>query len=112
MDTLIKWALFAVIALYIAFVVAMRFKTRREQRGYLHLREKLIAYPVLIVGYPLDVVVNLTVASLLFLDPPAELTVSSRLERYIIDGDDDWRRAMALWIDRKLIQPVDEDHLG
>lgn len=111
MDALIKWSVFAVIVLYVAFVVVMRFKRRRERRGYLHWHEKLIAYPVVIVGYPLDVLVNLTVASLLFLDPPAELTVSDRLERYLHDDATDWRYAVAHWINEKLVDPADEGHV-
>lgn len=111
---LISWILLALVALYVAFAFTMRFKMRRERRGYLHTHEKLIAYPIVAVGYPLDVVVNATIATALFLDLPREWTLSDRLERYIVDGAyaGDWRETVALWIDRKFIEPHDEDHLG
>ena len=111
---MLELAAFLLIALYVAFVLTMRFKLRKEQRGYLTTKEKLIAYPVLAVGYPLDVLVNLTIASVLFLDPPKELTVSDRLERYIfgIDGRYGWREGLAMWIDDTFIQPHDEGHIN
>lgn len=108
---MIRWVFVALVVLYAAFIVVTRFKRKRERRGYLHLHEKLITYPVLLVGYPLDVVVNLTVASVLFLDPPAELTVSDRLTRYLHDDATDWRYAVARWLDDRIIDPVDRGHL-
>lgn len=109
---MIRWVFVALVVLYAAFIVVMRFKRVRERRGYLKLHEKLIAYPVLAVGYPLDVVVNMTIASVLFWGRPRELTVSDRLDRYLHGDATDWRYAVAFWIDDHLIDPVDEDHVG
>lgn len=53
-----------------------------------HLTKRLqgiplwLCLPAVALGYLLDVVSNQTVAALLFLDPPREWLVTSRLQRY------------------------------
>lgn len=54
-----------------------------------HLAKRLTAVtlclsaPFIVLGYLMDVVANLTVASLVFLELPRELLVTSRLQRYV-----------------------------
>lgn len=103
----------AVIFLWCIFVLTMRFKERRDEEGGLHWHEWAIAGPLLIVGYPLDVVVNITVGTALFLELPKTLTVSGRIDRYLTDAEyrDTWRRKLARPIG-KLLNEHDPSHVG
>ncbi len=57
-----------------------------------HLAKRLTAVtlclsaPFIALGYLMDVIANLTVASLVFLEFPRELLVTSRLQRYVASG--------------------------
>lgn len=77
-----------------------------------HLAKRLTAVtlclsaPFIVVGYIMDVVANLTVASLVFLEPPRELLVTSRLQRYVAQGRG-WRFRIADWICNHLLDVFD-----
>ena len=65
-----------------------------------------IGYSVLVVGYALDCVVNMTLAVLLFLELPKETTVSARINRLVLT-DTGWRQRVALWVRRTLLATFD-----
>jgi len=88
------------------FVAVMHLKRVRDKWG-LTMAQKIFGYPALFIGYSLDVALNLTVFSIVFVDFPVELTVSARLERYI--GDKDWREDLAVWIREDLLADFDPD---
>ena len=67
---------------------------------------KILALPWVVVGYVLDVLVNVTVASLVFWEPPWELLLTSRLQRHI-DANHGWRHRRAQWICDRLLDPFD-----
>jgi hypothetical protein len=77
-----------------------------------HLAKRLtpftyaLALPALLVGYAMDVLANLTIASVVFLEPPREWLVTSRLQRYIAHGTG-WRAAKARWICDNLLDVFD-----
>lgn len=64
-----------------------------------------LAIPALVIGYAMDVLANLTVASIVFLEPPRELLVTSRLKRHIAKGG--WRGEKANWICTHLLDYFD-----
>ena len=78
-----------------------------------HLAKRLgafttaLALPWVLLGYALDVLVNLTAASVLFVELPGELLVTSRLQRHVDATAGGWRHRLALWICDHLLDPFD-----
>lgn len=66
---------------------------------------RVLGAPFLIVGWAMDVACNVTFAALLFLEPPRELLVTTRLKRHMKGSG--WRRSVARWICSKLLDPFD-----
>jgi hypothetical protein len=54
-----------------------------KDKGLLNKTSTALGMPILIVGYLLDAFVNIFVMTVLFLEVPQELTVTSRLKRHI-----------------------------
>lgn len=77
-----------------------------------HLAKRLTAVTLclsaqfIVAGYLMDVVANVTVASLVFLEPPRELLVTSRLQRYVAQKNG-WRFRIADWICNHLLDVFD-----
>lgn len=77
-----------------------------------HLARKLtpltyaLGAPWLALGLAADVIVNLTVASVVFLEPPREWLVTDRLQRHIF-GSAGWRFELADWICNHLLDVFD-----
>jgi len=98
-------------AFWLAYVVIMGF-----YRAYLAKRLNSVTFvmatPVLIVGYLLDMLCQYTLATLLFWDAPAswlkERLVTSRLQRYVAQGEAaGWRNKVAVYICDNLLDPFD-----
>jgi len=68
----------------------------------LSLPVKVLAVPLVLVAFALDLVFNL-VTTVLFLDLPQEATFSQRMGRY--KGDATWRTPIARWICANLLDP-------
>ena len=68
---------------------------------------KVLALPWVALGFAVDVVVNLTFASILFLEPPRELLVTKRLQRHQRAATSDWRSRLAAWICDHLLDVFD-----
>lgn len=96
--------LLALYALWVCFLAVMNLRRAREA-GRLARTTLLLAAPVLIIGFVGDVLVNLGICTLLFVDPPREWTTSARLTRYL--PRDDWRASVALWVALNLLDPFD-----
>lgn len=79
---------------------------RAHLAGRLNRFTYALALPALLVGYAMDVLANLTIASVVFLEPPREWLVTSRLQRYIAHGTG-WRAAKARWICDNLLDVFD-----
>lgn len=88
---------------------AMWLKARRTR---LRDRSPALYYlggAVVALGLVLDVLYNVVAGTILFLDPPRELTFTARLKRYR-RGDrpvTSWRYRLATWICRELLNPHD-----
>jgi hypothetical protein len=94
----------ALYALWVCFLAVMNLRRAREA-GRLTRPALVLAAPLLLVGFIGDVLINLVLATLVFVDRPREWTVSARLSRYL--PRDDWRARVAMWIALHLLDPFD-----
>jgi hypothetical protein len=62
--------------------------------------------PLLVIGLVIDFIVQMTVATVLWLELPRELTVSARVERLCKSGHG-YRLNIALWFRKTLLSPFD-----
>lgn len=92
--------------LWVFYVCIMRLKMVQDNAA-LTKGQKVFAYPTLVVGFVLDVVFNLIVCTLLFLEIPREWTVSARLWRHSNVEKDSWRKRVALAIRVELLDSID-----
>lgn len=79
-------------------------------RAYLAKRLTLVTLslsaPFIAMGYIMDVVANVTIASIVFLEAPRELLVTTRLDRHVAQGRG-WRSELAGWICDHLLDVFD-----
>lgn len=66
----------------------------------------VLGAPWLALGLAVDVVVNVSFASLVFLEPPFELLVTQRLQRHS-QATTGWRHRLAVWICTRVLDPFD-----
>lgn len=85
------------------------FITSQKRPHDLHWTGDLMLLPWLWFGYLLDVALNVSVASIVFLEPPFELTLSSRVRRHEHWGGG-YRKRLAGWICKAYLRPVDDEH--
>lgn len=98
--------IFAPWLLWAMYVMVMGiYRAHLDKR--LTTTTKILAAPWVVIGYGLDVIVNLTIASLVFWEPPWELLVTSRLKRHIDAAAGGWRHRLAVWICDRLLDPFD-----
>lgn len=101
---------------WLFFVAIMHLKIVRKS---LHPFTKFNAYILLVIGLPLDALVNIVVGSILFLEPPrivggrwlvndGEWLLTARLARH--KRGSGWRNGMATWLCAHLLDPFDEGH--
>ena len=103
-------AFFTTYALWVFYLAVMNLARVKRTVG-LSFWAKVLGYPVLFVGYTLDVLVNFFVCTLLFLELPKETTVTARLKRHNRYGSG-WRQRLARWFE-PLLDPFDPngDHI-
>jgi len=113
MMTQILWWLFWTVLFWLLFVNLMRIRDR-YLKGKASLGTRVLGYLILFVGYPLDVIYNLTYGTLMFWSLPrrGEWTLTKRLQRLV--HDEGWRGAEARFICRYIVEPwaLDEEHCG
>lgn len=81
-------------------------------RKQLHGLNKFLGFPSVVIGVLLDVLVNLTVATLVFRAWPREWLVTTRLKGYLQDDYHKfrWRGRRAEWWCTKVLHAFDETH--
>jgi hypothetical protein len=104
MTALLAVALFLWVFWY-AYILVMGLY-RAHLAGRLTRFTYALALPALLVGYAMDVLANLTIASIVFLEPPREWLVTDRLKRHIARGTG-WRAVKAEWICTHLLDVFD-----
>lgn len=67
----------------------------------------VLAAPALLVGVLMDVLANIVIASVVFLEPPREWLVTQRLQRHITQDMGTWRGYLAAWVCTHLLDVFD-----
>lgn len=107
-----SWAEFAFAWLFIAYCLWDRFVLimglyRAHLNKRLHGLNKGLAAPNVVIGFILDVLVNMTWATLVFREWPREWLVTTRLQRHVNDERHSWRRDRAKWWCERVLDPLD-----
>lgn len=104
------YGLLALWALWVFYLAVMNLKRARDA-GTLSKTAHVMGAPVLLVGYLLDIAVNVTLMSVVLWEPPKEFTVTARLKRHHKHSTG-WRLAVVLWFE-PLLDPYDPsgDHV-
>jgi len=103
---------YAFLSLYILwiFYVAVMGLKRANDAKTITKTALCLGYPVLFVGYALDILVNLTIMSLMFLELPKGWTMTGRLKDHIYRGvPGSWREKLAAWFCANLLNTFDPD---
>lgn len=103
---------FSVLWLTAVFYVAvMHFKQVRDSGvlDTLNWTSRAIAYLTLYVGLVLDLLLNIFVMTVVFVEPPKELLTTSRIRRHKF-GQSVWRKRVAIWFCRNFLSPFDAKH--
>lgn len=103
--TYVAISLTALYALWVLFLAVMSLK-RAYDTQTLSKPALIVGYPLLVVGLLIDFFVNVTVATLVLLEPPREFTVSDRLSR-LAKGCKGWRRDGACWFCKHFLDVFD-----
>jgi hypothetical protein len=98
--------LLAVWVLWVFFLAVMNLQ-RVYQAGTISKPALWAGMPVLIIGYSLDVLLNFTACTVLFLELPEERTISQRLGRFIREDRYQWRGIAALWFASNFLSQYD-----
>lgn len=98
----------AVVILLIGLELAL-FIGEHNVPDDMHWSGKAVLLPWWWIGFGLDIALNAFVASIVFLGPPRELTISARVRR-LKKGEPGYRRRLAIWICRAYLRPVDDGH--
>lgn len=102
---IILYSLASIYVLWVMYLAVMALKRARDDKT-ISRTALALGYPLLFAGLALDVLVNVTLGSLLFAELPREGLVTARLTRHIERGIG-WRRKLALWITSTLLDAFD-----
>lgn len=67
---------------------------------------RLLGFPFLAIGALTDVLANITIATIVFMEPPKEWLVTTRLQRYM-KHTSGYRKTIALYICDHILDPFD-----
>ncbi len=97
-------------ALYVFYAAVMNIKRVRDM-GKLTKLGMAFGYPTLVIGLILDLLVNWFVMTIILLEVPRELTVTSRLKRHNRESTG-WRLAVVKFFE-PVLDPLDPsgDHV-
>jgi hypothetical protein len=85
----------------------MNLKNARD-KGKLSKVAYTFGMPFFIIGVVLDALINITLMTILFLELPKEILVTSRLKRHIYTSTG-YREKIAVWFCSNLLNPFDPD---
>lgn len=99
-------AVFMIIYLLWFYYLAVMNLMGARNSGKLTSIGKFFGWPIFIVGYILDVLVNIFILSVILMELPKEITVTSRLSRHI-SYSTGYRLMVAIWFCTNLLDPFD-----
>lgn len=94
-------------AMWIFYVAVMHLDKIHSEQG-LNLPSKILGYPLLVVAFTLDVLLNWIVFTVLFLELPKELTISHRLKRINRRDTKGYRKWLIVHIFEPLLDGFDK----
>jgi hypothetical protein len=104
----------AVLWIFYGLYVLVMGVYRAKLSGRLSKFSLLLLAPWVVIGWLMDVLVNVTIATVIFVDLPREKLVTDRLQRYIAQPNPKalWRSTLAIWVCDHLLDVFDpnEDH--
>ena len=103
--TLLLYTVLFLWMFWYAYIVVMGL-FRAHLLGRLKGFVFVLALPAIVIGYLMDVLANLLVATVIFLELPREWLVTDRLKRHI-DGYPGWRQTLATWVCDHLLDVFD-----
>lgn len=96
-------------ATWLLYVAIMHLRVVRDREG-LTLPQKIMGYPLLIIGLICDTLLNWIVVSVLLLELPREALTTARFRRWYRDTS--WRGKQVRWWCRHFLEPFDAGHCG
>lgn len=107
MSTVVTLVVGALVCLWVlwGFYVLIMGLYRGHLGGRLTKVHYALSLPFLVVGFTIDVLANIVIASVIFLEPPTEFLVTQRLQRHL--GAPTWRGRVARWICVQLLDVFD-----
>ena len=98
------------LGLWFVYIAVMwlrknRIKIKKKGKGWYYL-----AYAFATTAFLLDMAYNITVGSVIFLDPPREFLFTARLKRYRTTPVAAWRVDLATFFCEKMLNPYDSEH--
>jgi len=103
-----KWVAIAILALavgtFLGYVKVMIYY-RKWKAGEAKWFHYLIGAPLGAIFLPIDMILNIIVGSILFLELPREFLFTARLDRHARKGS-----KLAQWICKYILNPFDEGH--
>ena len=103
--TYVAIAITSLYALWTLFLAIMSLKRAHDGKTLSKLAF-VFGFPLLVIGLLIDFFVNVTVATLVLLEPPREFTVSERLSR-LTKGRKGWRKTGACWFCKHFLDVFD-----
>jgi len=109
----VKWIWFAILVPYLLFSATYVYycaviKLKSVWDG-LHWIIKALMVPHVILGFCLDVLVNVVIGTLLGMELPKEWLFTARLKRWRYQ-EEGWRETLAVWLCEKGLNPIDPYH--
>lgn len=107
---ILAWTVGGMYLLWIFYLAVMNLK-RAKEAGLLNKTALVLGTPLLLLGYLVDFLMNITVMTLVLLELPQETTVTARLKRHHKESTG-WRLAVVLWFE-PILDPYDPsgDHI-
>lgn len=100
--------LYSLASLYLLWVMylAVMSLARAREVGALSKPALILGYPLFAVGLAFDVLVNVVILSVVFLELPKEATFTGRVSRHCLNGTG-WRKRLACWICHDFLDAFD-----
>lgn len=95
--------LLPILYAYLLWVLFLAVMALQNKWHDLPKTVKVLAIPAVLAAVTLDVLFNLTIGTVLFLDIPRQYTLSQRVGGY--KQNNDWRRPIAVWICSNMLDP-------
>lgn len=104
------WTLGGMYSLWVFYLAVMNL-ARAKRNGLLNKTALVLGTPLLVVGYLVDFLMNVTVMTVVLLEWPQETTVTARLKRHNKESTG-WRLAIVKWFE-PILDPYDPsgDHI-